>query len=110
MSGICFDEFEQRRTKLLQKIVNSSPEHDSHVVIVPASCKKYMTEKIPYVFRQDSDFLYLTGCLEPDSCLVLTCNQGEHDGVIFLRGKDPHAELWDGPRTGGFFIINFLNY
>lgn len=30
-----------------------------------------MSDKIPYVFRQNSDFMYLTGCLEPDTTLVM---------------------------------------
>ncbi|KAI8429374.1 hypothetical protein MSG28_000019 [Choristoneura fumiferana] len=30
-----------------------------------------MSDKIPYVFRQNSDFFYLTGCLEPAAVLVI---------------------------------------
>lgn len=72
----------------------------SHLIVIPSSQKKYMTEKIPYVFRQNSDFLYLTGCLEPDCVLVITSSNDSHSSTLFMRGKDPHAELWDGPRTG----------
>lgn len=61
-----------------------------------------MSEKIPYFFRQNSDFLYLTGCMEPDSIFVLIAktNESTFESVIFMRGKDPASELWDGPRTG----------
>lgn len=60
-----------------------------------------MSEKIPYLFRQHSDFLYMTGCQEPDSCLVLSAadSPSQHCVTLFLRDKDPHAEKWDGPRT-----------
>lgn len=30
-----------------------------------------MSDKIPFVFRQNSDFFYLTGCLEPSAVLVM---------------------------------------
>lgn len=70
-------------------------------VIIPSATKKYMSDKIPYVFRQNSDFLYFSGCLEPDSILVLIVNEKqEMTSTLFMRPKDKHAELWDGPRTG----------
>lgn len=78
-------------------------------MVIGAASKKYMSGKIPYVFRQSSDFYYLTGCLEPDSVLLLTIDEG---GVVqsslFMRPKDPHAELWDGPRTGPDFAVHLF--
>lgn len=60
-----------------------------------------MSDKIPYVFRQNSDFLYLSGCLEVDTVLVLWSENGSNiKSALFMRPKDKHAELWDGPRTG----------
>lgn len=75
---------------------------DKHnVIIVPSATKLYMTEKIPYVFRQNSDFLYLSGCLEPDTALVLTGNSPTNFvSTVFTRQQDNHTILWDGPRTG----------
>lgn len=67
-----------------------------------------MSDKIPYVFRQNSDFYYLTGCLEPDSVLLLTIDENSSmKSLLFVRPKDKHAELWDGPRTG---VENSLEY
>ena len=63
-----------------------------------------MSDKIPYVFRQNTDFLYLSGCLEPNSCLVLLIDNLKSPklfkSIIFMPEKNSHAELWDGPRTG----------
>ena len=39
--------------------------------MIPAARKQYMSDKIPYVFRQNSDFFYLTGCMEPSAILVM---------------------------------------
>lgn len=67
-----------------------------------------MTDKIPYVFRQNSDFYYLTGCLEPDSLLIMWIDETESPkSALFMRPKDRHAELWDGPRTG---VDNAIEY
>lgn len=59
-----------------------------------------MSDKIPYVFRQNTEFLYLTGCQEPDCCVVITTDSPDrYCTTLFTRDKDEHAELWDGPRT-----------
>lgn len=78
-------------------------------VIIPAAEKKYMTGKIPYFFRQNSDFFYLTGCLEPESVLVLWSeDRNSTKSVLFMRPKNNHEELWDGPRTGDQQSIDFF--
>lgn len=60
-----------------------------------------MTENIPYFYRQNSNFFYLTGCLEPDSILVLWAeNATTTRSIMFMRPKIPKSELWDGVRTG----------
>ncbi|MEM7306148.1 MAG: aminopeptidase P N-terminal domain-containing protein [Planctomycetota bacterium] len=50
-------------------------------------------------FRPESDFYYLTGCDEPDSCLVLSPH-GDDRAVLFVRPKDREAEIWNGKRVG----------
>lgn len=102
--GIKLDEFIFRRTKLVEHILNDGyvgkASENQHIVIIPSSTKLYMSEKIPYVFRQNTDFLYFTGCQEPDSVLVITANNDRFESTLFVRKKDPRSELWDGPRTG----------
>lgn len=45
-----------------------------------------MSDKIPYVFRQNSDFLYLAGCLEPDTILVMWINETKQTkSALFMR-------------------------
>ena len=50
-------------------------------------------------FRPESDFYYLTGCREPEACLVLLPH-GEKRSVLFLREKDREQEIWTGRRVG----------
>lgn len=101
--GITLEEIKRRRTKLIESItLETRPKnvHRQQIIVIPASSKVYMSDKIPYIYRQNTDFLYFSGCQEPDSVLVLACKQDECSSVLFVRPKDEHSELWDGPRTG----------
>ncbi|XP_058832127.1 xaa-Pro aminopeptidase 3-like [Topomyia yanbarensis] len=106
LPGVRLEEFRARRRALLELVrkyaaANLDKNAREHLVIIPSANKKYMSDKIPYVFRQNSDFLYLSGCLESDSTLTLELDsEGNERSVLFVRPKDSHAELWDGPRTG----------
>lgn len=100
LPGLYRKEFEDRRHRVMCHILESS-RNTHHIVVIPSATKMYMTEKIPYIFRQNSDFLYLTGCLEPDCTLVMSASDEDSiTSTLFLRKRDKHSELWDGPRTG----------
>jgi Xaa-Pro aminopeptidase len=47
-------------------------------------------------FRQDSDFLYLTGFDEPNAVLLLTGGKSH----LFVEPRDETREIWDGERYG----------
>jgi Xaa-Pro aminopeptidase len=49
-----------------------------------------------FPFRQDSDFLYLTGFDEPGAILVLVDGKSH----LFLLERDETREIWDGERYG----------
>jgi len=103
--GLTKTEYQQRRYNLMQKIIEkeSGTHLDSHIVIIPAAAKTYMTQDIPYPFRQNTEFFYLCGFLEPDSLLILEGKPGslpDHRATLFVPKKDPQKELWDGPRSG----------
>jgi Xaa-Pro aminopeptidase len=49
-------------------------------------------------YRQDGDFLWLTGLNESDAWLLLA-PRAKYDRVsLFLRPRDPERERWTGPR------------
>lgn len=108
--GTTKDEYKARRYKYMEAILETislqSPElrNKNHLVIVPSATKLFMAEGIPYVFRQNTDFLYLSGFLEPDSILLMynteTQQLPEHCSVLFVPEKDPKRELWEGARSG----------
>lgn len=54
------------------------------------------------IWRQDSMFYYLTGLSETDAALLILSHKEakEQKVILFLRTKDPVAELWNGLRMG----------
>ena len=67
--GILKTEFKQRRINLIENL--QKKKTGSSILIIPSARKQFMIDKIPYFFRQDTDFRYLTGCLQPDNVLVI---------------------------------------
>ncbi|MEX2497666.1 MAG: aminopeptidase P N-terminal domain-containing protein [Wenzhouxiangellaceae bacterium] len=74
-------------------------EPDS-IIIVPAARERLRNGDSLFAFRQDSDFLYLTGFDEPDAVLVLVPGRDTGEQILFCRERDPERERWDGPRLG----------
>jgi Xaa-Pro aminopeptidase len=70
------------------------------VIIVRAAAERFRNSDVQYPFRQDSDFLYLTGFREPGAMLVLLPGDKAGKSILFCRDKDPAREMWDGPRAG----------
>ncbi len=52
------------------------------------------------VFRQDSDFWYLSAFPEPDAVLVLRRVGDQPHLTLFVPARDPKAEQWTGVRLG----------
>ena len=69
------------------------------VAIIPSAREATRSNDTQYRFRQDSDFLYLTGFEEPDSIAVIRPSQ-EPTYTLFVRPRDPEREIWDGRRAG----------
>jgi Xaa-Pro aminopeptidase len=69
------------------------------VAIIPSAREATRSNDTAYRFRQDSDFLYLTGFEEPESIAVIAPDR-EHKFTMFLRPRDPEREIWDGRRAG----------
>jgi len=87
-------EYQSRRQRLMEAVGPNA------VVIVPAAREVIRNRDAHYRFRQDSDFWYLTGLLEPDSMLVLVPGRKEGATILFVRPRDPTREIWDGRRAG----------
>jgi Xaa-Pro aminopeptidase len=85
------EEFQQRRALLMTKMEQNS------IAIFKARDASNRSNDVNYLYRQESNFLYLTGCNEP-RCYLLLCPDGVQmdDGtsakeVLFIRPKTRSA-------------------
>ncbi len=87
-------EFSQRRRRLLDMMTEGS------LAVIPGARLRLRNRDVDYLFRQDSDFYYLTGFSEPDALLVLAPGREHGEVILFCRDRDPVFEQWDGERVG----------
>lgn len=86
--------FAERRTRLAESMSLNS------ACFILGGQLKTRSNDTEYVFRQDSDFMYLTGFLEPDAALLMIKRKDGLHSTIFCAPKDPVAEIWHGRRLG----------
>ncbi len=91
---IRIDEFIRRRQRLMAEV----GEHA--MVVLAAAPERPRNGDTYHPYRQDSDFLYLTGFTEPDAMLVLLPGRDAGEQILFCRERNPERERWDGPRLG----------
>jgi Xaa-Pro aminopeptidase len=87
-------EYARRRRQLMQMA------GDDSIIIVQAAPAKIRNNDVYFPYRQDSDFLYLTGFREHDAILVLVPGSGDGKSILFCRERDPDREMWDGRMIG----------
>ena len=87
-------EFNRRRHQLMSMMPNNS------IAILSAAPEKSRNRDVLYPYRQDSDFFYLTGFLEPESVLVLISGREQQQFLMFCRDRNVEREIWDGRRAG----------
>ena len=86
-------EYQQRRQQVMEKIANCT-------AIFRSAPTSVMHSDVEYVYRQDSDFFYLTGFNEAKAVAVLAPAHPEHRFVLFVQPKDREKEIWSGYRCG----------
>ncbi|KAF3453936.1 hypothetical protein FNV43_RR04377 [Rhamnella rubrinervis] len=89
--GITSDEYISRRRKLLDLLPEKS------LAILAAAPVKMMTDVVPYTFRQDADYSYLTGCQQPGGVAVIGHDCGF---CMFMPEATPHDVIWQGQIAG----------
>lgn len=87
-------EWAKRRKQLMRMIGQRA------IAILPAAPAKIRNRDVEYSYRQNSDFLYLTGFGEPESIAVLMPGRAEGEFILFCRDRDPVQEVWHGRRAG----------
>ncbi|MEN5032447.1 Xaa-Pro aminopeptidase [Pseudomonas sp. Ps21-P2] len=87
-------EYARRRKALMEQMEPNS------IAILPAAAVAIRNRDVEHVYRQDSDFQYLSGFSEPEAVIVLIPGREYGEYVLFCRERNPERELWDGLRAG----------
>lgn len=87
-------EFARRRRQLARMIGRGG------AAVLAAAPVRMRNRDTEYPYRQDSDFLYLTGFNEPEAVAVLIPGRPQAEYIVFCRDRDAKREAWDGPRLG----------
>ncbi len=94
MTSIPKSEYARRRKALMAQMEPNS------IAILPAAPVHIRNRDVEHVYRQDSDFQYLSGFPEPEAVIALIPGREHGEYVLFCRERDPERELWDGLRAG----------
>ncbi|KAK4166370.1 putative peptidase [Cladorrhinum sp. PSN259] len=95
--GISAQEYFTRRANLAHSLPTGS------IAVLPSAQLQYRSGAVFFPFRQESNLLYLTGFLEPDSLAVIHKTGpllNDFTFHLFCRPKDPRLEQWSGPWSG----------
>jgi len=68
--------------------------------IFSAAPEVMRSNDVEFLFRQHSDFQYLTGFPEPGAVCLLLPGHPTDEYVLFVRSRDPQRETWTGQRAG----------
>ena len=94
MTRIPRTEYVRRRKALMAEMEPNS------IAILPAAPMYIRNRDVEHIYRQDSDFQYLSGFPEPEAVIALIPGREHGEYVLFCRERDPARELWDGLRAG----------
>jgi len=99
LPGLPVAEFVERRRQLASLLPQGA------AVVLPPAAQAYVTGIIPYPYRQDADFLYLTGITQPSFAVIHkqqgpgdgpAADPGDHRFVLFVPAPNKERERWDG--------------
>src|ERR1700683_1237857 len=94
MTGAMVEEFARRRRQLSRLMGRDA------IAIIRAAPVRIRSNDVDYVYRQDSDFYYLTGFAEPESIAVFAPGHPDGEFVMFVPPRDKERETWTGRRAG----------
>jgi Xaa-Pro aminopeptidase len=86
--------FLARRKRVMEAIAPGA------TAILPSAPVAIRSGDVEFIYRQDSDFYYLTGFAEPESVALLSPGHPDGEFVMFVRPRDKERETWTGRRAG----------
>ncbi len=92
--GSKYREIKLRRKKLMAQMEPNS------IALLAAAPPRVRNSDAEYLYRQNSDFHYLTGFTEEKALLALIPGRKQGEVVLFCQQKDKAKELWHGTLMG----------
>ncbi|KYK55086.1 xaa-pro dipeptidase app [Drechmeria coniospora] len=95
--GITAQEYADRRAALADSMAEGG------IAVLNAASLAYKSGAVFHPYRQESNFLWLTGWSEGDVVAVIEKTGpkwGDYAFRMFVKRKDPGAEQWSGYRNG----------
>ena len=92
--AIGLSEYQRRRTRLMGLMGTDA------VAFVPGAELGYRNRDVEFPFRQNSDFLYLTGLAAPGCLLVLAPGRKNGETVLFCPRRNERDERYRGEQLG----------
>ena len=93
LRGFAPETFLRRRERVFAALGDDA-------MVLPGAAVQFSSRDTEHRFRPDAELFYVSGVDEPDAVAVLRGHAQEERYVLFVRPKDPKAELWNGPRLG----------
>lgn len=84
------DDLRARRARAMERLGPTS------LAIFWSAPERVYSTDVDYEYRQDSNFLYLTGIDQPESILVLMPGNRTRKEILFVREADARREHWEG--------------
>ncbi|HYL59628.1 MAG TPA: aminopeptidase P N-terminal domain-containing protein [Candidatus Acidoferrales bacterium] len=88
------DNFRARRKRFMEAIAPGA------TAILPSAPVALRSGDVEFIYRQDSDFYYMTGFAEPESVALMSPGHPDGEYVLFVRPRDKERETWTGRRAG----------
>ena len=95
------DIYKKRRNSLTDKLSNNS------VAIIFGSSEKIRNKNMKYKFRQNSNFLYLTGLNEPNCIALLEKKNNKISYILFTQKVEKKDIIWNNNILGQKKIIQY---
>lgn len=89
-----YAEMKSRRRELMSQMEPGS------IALLGAAPLQFRNSDSEYLYRQNSDFYYLTGLAEEHAFLALIPGRKQGEVVLFCQEKDKTKELWTGILLG----------
>ena len=93
-------ELKSRRKALVEQMPKNS------IAILSSANRNYRTRDVENPYRQDSDFLYMTGISEPNLINIVFEKSGKIFSILFRNDTTKHEKIWDGNRLENTHILD----